>query len=287
MCARSPALRDPVAAEPAVSIEHPAPPISAASAAVIDAATGRVLYGHHMNERRAPASTTKIMTAMLSLESITDENTLVWSATDASRMRGSSVMGLWPAAPVTMRDLLYGLMLPSGNDAALELARNLAPSVPKFVDRMNERVRQMGLHNTQFANPHGLDNRAHYSSAYDMAVMARAAMQNPRFREIATTDAHHLAPPFDYDIFNGNSLLDIYPGATGVKIGFTGRAGWTFVASAQRDGREVIVSLMRSDNRDADAAALLDWAFAGQYWNGGKWAPPPAPRTQRGVTICA
>jgi D-alanyl-D-alanine carboxypeptidase len=189
-------------------------------------------------------------------------------------MIGSSVMGLWPAAEVTLRDLLYGLMLPSGNDAAVELARTLAPSEQAFIDMMNERVRAMGLRNTHFTNPHGLDDWEHYSSAYDMAAITRHAMRNQRFREIANTPVHHLAPPFDYDVHNGNSLLGFYPGANGVKIGWTEAAGWTFVASAWRDGREVIVSLMNSADRDADAAALLDWAFASPHWQGVEWTPP-------------
>jgi D-alanyl-D-alanine carboxypeptidase (penicillin-binding protein 5/6) len=255
-----------------------APRVTASSVAVIDAATGRVMYGRHMHERRAPASTTKIMTALLSVEAIADENAAVVSSTDASSMVDSSVMGLWPAAEVSLRDLLYGLMLPSGNDAAIELARNLAPSEQTFVDVMNERAAVMGLRDTHFTNPHGLDQPGHYSSAYDMAVLGRFAMQHPRFREIAGTPAYRFSWPFDYDVHNGNSLLGAYPGASGVKIGWTEAAGWTFVASAQRDGREVIVSLMNSADRDADAAALLDWAFASPHWQGAGWSPPSAPR---------
>jgi D-alanyl-D-alanine carboxypeptidase (penicillin-binding protein 5/6) len=244
----------------------------------MDAATGRVLYGRRMHERRAPASTTKIMTALLSVEAIADPNGVVVSSTDASAMIGSSVMGLWPAAEVTLRDLLYGLMLPSGNDAAVELARNLAPSETDFVRVMNERAQIMGMRDTSFTNPHGLDDANHYSSAYDMAVLARFAMQNVRFRELARAQAHHLSAPFDYSIYNGNSLLGTYAGAEGVKIGWTEAAGWTFVAAAQRDGREVIVSLMHSADRDADAATLLDWAFSSPHWQGSVWSPPRVPR---------
>jgi D-alanyl-D-alanine carboxypeptidase (penicillin-binding protein 5/6) len=254
-----------------------APHVSASSVAVMDAASGRVLYGRNMHERRAPASTTKIMTALLSVEAISDDNGVVVSSTDATAMIGSSVMGLWPSAEVTLRDLLFGLMLPSGNDAAVELARNLAPSEAEFVRVMNERAAVMHLRNTQFTNPHGLDEWGHYSSAYDMARLSRYAMQNERFRAIAGTQQYHLGAPLDYDVYNGNSLLGAYPGAEGVKIGWTEAAGWTFVASANRDGREVIVSLMNSADRDADAAALLDWAFASPHWQGAVWSPPQAP----------
>ena len=242
------------------------PAVAAESAVAIDAVTGRVLYAKAAHERRPPASTTKIMTAIVALETMRDENATVISATDAKRMPGSSVMGLWASAQVTYRDLLFGLMLPSGNDAALELARNLAPSVDAFVGEMNAKAAQLGLEDTHFVNPHGLDKRDHYSSAYDLAMIARYAMQNQRFREIVGTRQHHLAAPLDYDVYNGNSLLDAYPGAQGVKIGWTNRAGWTFVASAQRDGREVIVALLKTPDRNADAAALLDWSFSTFDW---------------------
>jgi D-alanyl-D-alanine carboxypeptidase len=256
----------------------PPPPITAASAAVMDAATGRLIYGLRMNEQRAPASTTKIMTALLSVEAISDQNAVVVASVDATALIDSSVMGLWPSAELSLRDLLYGLMLPSGNDAAIELARKLAPSEEEFVTVMNERAHILGMRNTHFTNPHGLDDWRHYSSAYDMAVLARHAMHNPGFREIASTPVYHLSPPFDYDVYNGNSLLGRYAGADGVKIGWTEAAGWTFVASARRDGREVIVSLMNSADRDADAAALLDWAFASPYWEATTWVPPRPPR---------
>jgi len=251
------------------------PAVGAASAVAIDATTGRVLYDKQMHEQRRPASTTKVMTAIVALETMRDENEIVVSATNAQAMVGSSVMGLWADAPITYRDLLYGLMLPSGNDAALELARNLAPSVEEFVEKMNAKAAELGLRNTHFRNPHGLDRAYHFSSAYDLAMIARYAMQNVRFREIAAARQHHLSPPFDYDVFNGNSLLDSYPGALGVKIGWTNRAGWTFVAAAQRHGREVIVALMNTPDRDADAAALLDWSFATFEWReAGRQAGP-------------
>lgn len=162
------------------------PTITAQAAVVIDSATGRVLYEHNANERRAPASITKIMTAILALET-GSEDAWVVSSTDATAMIGSSVMGLRPEMQIQMRELLYGLMLPSGNDAAIEIAKNVDGSELLFVERMNRKVAQLGLANTHFMNPHGLDRRRHYSSAYDMAMIGRYAMQNERFREIAST----------------------------------------------------------------------------------------------------
>jgi D-alanyl-D-alanine carboxypeptidase len=243
----------------------PAPPITAGAAVVVDGESGRVLFDLHAHEQRSPASTTKIMTGILAVER-GELDRLVVSETDGSRMLGSSVMGLRAGVPISVRDLLYGLMLPSGNDAALELARAVDGSVPAFVDRMNAKAAELGLRDTQFQNPHGLDGRAHYSSAYDLAMLGRYAMANPEFAAIAASPAWHLAPPSDYDLYNGNSLLARYPGADGIKIGWTNRAGWTLVASAVRDGRRLYVTVLKSADRDGDASALLDWAYASHEW---------------------
>jgi D-alanyl-D-alanine carboxypeptidase len=243
----------------------PAPSVSAEAAAVIDGESGRLLYDLRAREHRAPASTTKIMTAILALER-GDLDRHVVSETDATRMVGSSVMGLRVGVPISVRDLLYGLMLPSGNDAALEIARAVDGSVPAFVEHMNRKAAEIGLMDTSFQNPHGLDGRQHYSSAYDLALLGRYAMGNAEFATLARARTWHLAPPSDYALYNGNSLLNLYPGADGIKIGWTRRAGWTLVASAVRDGRRVFVTVLKSNDRDADAAALLDWAYAAHEW---------------------
>ena len=253
------------AALPLLQSAAPVPGISARAAAVIDAGTGRVLYDLHAHDRMRPASTTKIMTAILAIEHGGLDRAVV-SQVDGSAMVGSSIMGLVPGAPITVRDLLYGLMLPSGNDAAVQLAVSTSGSVEAFVGEMNARAAALGLRDTHFENPHGLDRRGHYSSAFDLSQLGRYAMQNPTFAEIAGARAHHLAPPWDYDLFNGNSMLDVYPGADGVKIGWTERAGWTLVASATRDGHRLIATVLDSTDRDADASTLLDWAFASYRW---------------------
>lgn len=250
---------------PMNTLHAPTPSITAKAAVVIDAETGRVLYDWNAYTRRAPASTTKIMTAILAIE---QENLdkVVMSDIDARHLIGSSVMGLRPDIPITVRDLLYGLMLPSGNDAAIELAKSISGDTTRFARLMNQKVEELGLEDTNFTNPHGLDNRNHYSSAYDLAQMTRYAMRNEVFASIVGTGYYQLSPPWDYGINNGNTLLGTYYGADGVKIGWTNAAGWTFVASAQRDGRRLIATVLASENRDADAAALFDWAFGSHEW---------------------
>lgn len=267
-CDRTGAQRDVAPMADAVPIADPtvgAPPVSARSAVVIDGDTGRVLFDLRAHERLAPASTTKIMTAILTLEN-GDFDRVITSDIDASKMTDSSVMGLRPGVRITERDLIFGLMLSSGNDAAIELAEAIDGSVEKFVARMNAKTDALGLRDTHFVNPHGLDARGQYSSAYDLAMLARYGMKNPGFAVLVSTQNWTLSPPSDYVLRNGNSLLTSYPGADGVKIGWTDGAGWTFVASATRDGRRLIVALMDTQDRDADATALLDWGFAAHRW---------------------
>ncbi|HEX5480099.1 MAG TPA: D-alanyl-D-alanine carboxypeptidase family protein [Dehalococcoidia bacterium] len=268
-CASGVAQPADFATDVPVSIPNaaPAPAVTARNAVVIDGDTGRVLYGLSEHERRPPASTTKIMTAILAIEH-GDLGRTVVSDVDGSTMTDSSIMGLRIGVPITIEDLLYGLMLPSGNDAALVLAENTSGSVPAFVDAMNQKAAALGLRDTHFVNPHGLDNPDHYSSAYDLAWMARYGMNNPEFAKIVGTQYWHLAPPSDYDLHNGNSLLATYPGADGVKIGWTDAAGWTLVASAVRDGHRLFVAVLDTQDRDADATALLDWAFGNFRWLG-------------------
>jgi D-alanyl-D-alanine carboxypeptidase (penicillin-binding protein 5/6) len=246
----------------------PVPGITAQAAVVLDADSGEVLWGLNEHERRAPASTTKIMTALLAAESAPLDQVVV-SQTDASQMIGSSVMGLRPGVQISMVDLLFGLMLPSGNDAAVEIARAMDGDVPHFVERMNAKAAELGLRDTHFENPHGLDREGHYSSAYDLAVLGAYAMRDEIFRRVVGSQEWHLAPAAgDYTLYNGNTLLDRAPGTDGVKIGWTDRAGWTFVASAVRNGHRIMVTVLNSEDRDADASALFDWAYGSYDWIG-------------------
>jgi D-alanyl-D-alanine carboxypeptidase len=242
-----------------------APEVSAEAVAIIDRSCGALLYGKNERARLPPASLTKIVTAIV-VEERADLASMVDVKVSAKEMarRGSSVMGVEPGMQVSVIDLLYGLFLPSGNDAALALADHVSGSASAFAGLMNEKARRLGMVDTNFTNPHGLDNSGLYSTAYDMAIAGRAFLDRPLLAQISVTPTYKptIADWSDFQIRNGNRLLQTYPGAFGVKIGYTTRAKQTIVAAAVRDGREIIVSLLRSDDRYKDSTALLDWAFA-------------------------
>jgi D-alanyl-D-alanine carboxypeptidase len=234
---------------------------------VVDGESGEILFQRNADERVAPASLTKIMTAIVAIER-GNPSDHVRIDVDARQMPGDSLMGLQPGFDVTFQDLLYGLLLPSGDDAALAIGRYIAGSDAKFVELMNEKARWLGLNNTHFADPHGLDAPDHYSSPADMVEMARYAMQYPEFRQIVRSKSYDIQESnISYTIFNVNPLLGEYPGLDGVKTGFTDDAGKALVATAVRNGHRVYVAYMRSqDGAMADGTLLLDWAFDSFIW---------------------
>jgi D-alanyl-D-alanine carboxypeptidase len=249
--------------EPDESDHQPPPQISAAAAAVIEEPCGAVISGYNTHARLSPASLTKIMTAIVAVEhadirqtvDITVDGGALSQATDAT------VMGLSPGQQLSLTDLLYGLLLPSGNDAAIQIAEEVAGDVDEFVRMMNDKVDEMNLGNTHFANPHGLEEPGHYTSPYDIALLGSRLLEDPDLAFIVGTRGYQ--PSWDGPpIANLNLLLGNYPGALGIKTGYTPQAGQTIVAAAQRDGRRFIVSVMGSADNFADASALLDWAFA-------------------------
>lgn len=252
--------------EPPASLGSEAPAVSAAAAIVIDEASGAVLYEKDAGRQLAPASLTKIVTAKLVLESGIGLDTPVTVDVDSRRMRGSSVMGLQPGDVFTIRDLLYGLMLPSGNDAALALGRAVAGSDRVFVEKMNQLAWEMGLRDTRFANAHGLSAAGHYTSARDLAYLSRYAMSDPVLAEIVRTPSYIAYGSRTIELANVNLFLSQFPGADGLKTGFTNRAGKTQVATALRNGQRVYVVLLNAPDREADAIALMDWAFANYRW---------------------
>ncbi|MEW6048679.1 MAG: D-alanyl-D-alanine carboxypeptidase family protein, partial [Bacillota bacterium] len=235
------------------------PPVSAAAAILLEASTGTVLYARNEHQRRAPASTTKIMTALITIESgaLRDRVTV---SRHAAGMRGSSA-GLGTGERYTLEELLYALMLPSGNDAAVAIAEHLAGSVQAFAERMNRRARELGAYESHFVNSHGLDDPNHYSTAYDLALFARTALQYPLFAKVVGTRAFSTLSQ-QRTWHNTNRLLWSFDGATGVKTGTTGRAGNCLVAAASRDGTTLVAVVLDSADRWADSARLLEYGFS-------------------------
>ena len=239
--------------------EGSAPPdVSAASAVVMDGDTGRVLYEKDGKARRLIASTTKLMTALVALESGHDLEEEVAIAPQWTGVEGSSIY-LRPGEEITLEALLYGLLLRSGNDAALAVAGHCGGTVENFVRRMNDKARALGMEDTSFANPNGLDDPAHYSSARDMAILARACLDNEALAKIASTKSVTLGCR---TFTNHNKLLWRYEGCLGLKTGYTKKAGRTLVSAAERDGVTLICVTLNAPSDWADHTALLDWCFA-------------------------
>ena len=238
------------------------PSLSAASAVLLEATTGTILYARNEHVRRAPASTTKIMTALIALER-GDLRSLVTVGPRAGATPGSSV-GLRPGDRLSLGELLQGLMLSSGNDAGVAIAEHVAGSEEAFVRLMNIRARDFGAFHTSFRNPHGLPAPGHYTTAFDLALITRYALQNPAFARLVRTREEELqwaAGERRLALANTNRLLWSFAGADGVKTGTTSEAGHCLVASATRDGRRLIAVVLRSADRWRDAAALLEYGF--------------------------
>ena len=215
----------------------PPPQVSAACAALIDGRTGQTLYEKDADRRALIASTTKIMTGLL-----------VCEAGEAKR-----------GETLTRRDLLYGMMLHSGNDAALTLAISVSGSEQAFVRQMNLRAQALGLRQTHFANPHGLDSGENYSSSRDLAMLAQAALQNQQFRTVVGTKTITCA---GRTLTNHNRLLWRYDGCIGVKTGYTRHAGRILVSAAERGGRMLIAVTISDPDDWRDHVSLLDYGFA-------------------------
>ena len=239
------------------------PDISAKAAVLISADTGEVVYARNASEKLPMASTTKIMTALLCLESggLYDEFTV---DSQAIRVEGSS-MGLCEGDTVTKYALCCGMLLPSGNDAANAAAIRIAGSIEAFVGLMNERARKLGLSKTYFVTPSGLEGDGHGSSAADMALLAREALKNRLFREICSQESIKVkfgSPPYDRWLKNTNRLLSMYEGVYGVKTGFTDEAGRCLVSACRRDGKDLICVTLNDRNDWDDHIAIYEYGFA-------------------------
>lgn len=247
-----------------VSSNTEGPSVSAQCAAVIHMDTGEVLFVKNGEERRAMASTTKIMTALLTLEEAAVQNREVEITREMVLVEGSS-MGLREGDRLTLRDLAVGMLTVSGNDAANSAAIAISGSREAFVERMNQRAQELGLENTHFETPSGLDGETHYSTALDMAKLAAAAMQNPDFAAIAgskTAKVTFLSPEKTVTYQNHNKLLSLYEGCTGVKTGYTKKAGRCLVSAAERDGVRLVAVTLNAPDDWNDHAALLDYGFS-------------------------
>ena len=257
--------RTPAPNPAVVPSEQSFPGVSARSYLVIDAMSGKKLLQYHAQDRRQIASLTKIMTALIVFERGKLDDTVTVPETIAALDYSNTLMGLTPGEQISVRDLLYGMMLPSGNDASIALATHSAGSEDIFVREMNRRAVQLGLRNTRFVNSHGLDGRTgnQYSTAEDLATLTLYAMQNPDFRAMVAMPWYvaQTGSFGKYLLRNSNALVYSYAGAHGVKIGYTRRAGQTMVGSAYRDGRWLIAVILGSTQRGVDAQLLLDKGF--------------------------
>ncbi len=237
--------------------------ITAPAAILVDAGTGRVLWAKRAHERRQVASTTKIMTALLALRRLDPHDVVT---VDPSVVRVPLVReGLRAGERVQAWKLFYGLLLYSGNDDALALAIAAAGSRPAFIHAMNAEALRLHLRDTHFRSPSGVEDVDNYSSAWDLAALTRVAMREPRFRAVVRTARKQVAwsaPTFSKIYLNKNLMLTRYPGATGVKTGYTSKAGRCLVAAATRNGRSLIAVVLQSRDTYGDASKLLDLGFS-------------------------
>ena len=230
---------------------------SAQAYAVLDADTGVLLDGTNENRQMPMASTTKIMTGLLAAESGALQKIVTVSATSAG-VEGSS-MYLKQGEQLSLQDVLYGLMLCSGNDAAVAIAQHIGGSVKGFVAMMNEKARTLGMKDSSFANPNGLDDERHYSTARDMAKLAQAALKNETLMRIASTRSVTIG---GRTMHNHNKLLGYMDNCLGLKTGYTRAAGRTLVSCAEKNGQRLIAVTLQDGNDWADHQTLFDYGFS-------------------------
>lgn len=236
--------------------------VSAQSAVLIDAASGRVLYSYNAEEKRGMASTTKIMTAITAIEN-GDLNSIATVSPNAYGVEGSS-MYLVRGEKLSLENLLYGLMLVSGNDAATAVAEHISGSVDAFAALMNKKAAEIGAYNSNFTNPHGLSDKNHYTTAHDLAKITAYALKNPAFAEIVATKTKSI-PWQDHDynrrLVNHNKFLSMYDGCIGVKTGFTKATGRCLVTAVERDGMRLVCVTLNAPDDWNDHREIYDKAF--------------------------
>lgn len=246
----------------ASAIAQPALSVQAKSAIIVCDRSGAVLFEKDADALRYPASTTKILTALLMLEKL-DLDTMIAAPEDTEQITGAS-LHLRPGEKVSARNLLWAVMLRSANDACHAVAHHMGGSDEGFAAMMNERAREIGLTKTRFHTPHGLPNRQHVTTARELSMIAREAMKNPEFRQIADTRKVRIERTVNQEdrwLISKNAFLDQDPTHDGIKTGFTNDAGQCFVGSATRNGWRVITVILDSTDWKADQKAMVDWAF--------------------------
>ncbi len=239
------------------------PTINSRAAVIYDRTSGTVIYGKEENTKRKMASTTKIMTCLVTLEHANLTDTVEVSKKAAGT--GGSRLGLTSGAKITVNDLLYGLMLCSGNDAAVALAEYVAGSISEFANLMNEKAKEIGLENTHFVTPHGLDEEEHYTTAYELAKLADYALNIEKFANIVKTKTYTITINGNTkQLNNTNELLGNLNGVYGVKTGFTNGANRCLVTAIKRDNLDVICVVLGADTkkyRTQDSIKLIEYAF--------------------------
>lgn len=242
-------------------------PVLAKSAILIEADTGAVLYAKAAEQKRFPASTTKIMTAMLVLEQCRPEE-MVIAPQDITKIKESSAH-LKPGEKMSVRQTLFAILLRSANDASVAAAIHVDGTVQAFAARMTQKAKELGCLGTNFTSPNGLHDPNHFTTAEDLAIISRAAMKNPAFRQIVATAKHELTRSVnqrDRALVSRNKLLGVVEGLDGIKTGYTKPAGHCFVGSAVRNGMRLISVVLSSEDWEGDTQALLDWGYENTGW---------------------
>lgn len=237
--------------------------VSAASAIVFVADSGEILFEKDAYKRRSMASTTKIMTAVIALES-EKLNDIVTVSNKMINVEGTS-MGLKKGDKITLENLVRGMMLLSGNDAANAIALYLGGSEEDFAVMMNNKARKLGMRDTNFVTASGLDDDEHYTSAYDMALLTSYAMRNPKFRRLVSLtkgEVEYVSPDATYTYYNHNKFLTMYDGACGVKTGFTKKSGRCLVTAVEKNGNLVIAVTLNAGDDWNDHEKLYDYCFS-------------------------
>ena len=242
--------------------ENQEPTLSAQSAILIEAESGQIICQKNADDKLPMASTTKIMTALVALE-LSSPETVITVHADAVGVEGSSVY-LTEGEQLTLEQLLYAMMLESANDAAAAIAIGISGSIESFADEMNRKAKELGLSQTHFTNPHGLDHEEHYTTAYELSVITRSALQNELFGQIVATrktTIPHAADNCTRLLVNHNKLLRLYDGCVGVKTGFTKQSGRCLVSAAERNGVKLIAVTLNSPDDWNDHTKLFDFGF--------------------------